>query len=224
MHALGRRRGARGLSRGGVPALRSLDGRSRRSLSLSPFLRVTPHQAAYLSTLQHPGRHRHPSREARARNRGEDPAAIPDGADRPSPAGRPANPSPSAYGEWPGRINRKAGISFRRCGSALPRLSCRGQFRIAAMSVTAALEGRVLSSRPVNAPLYVLTLLSSPPPPLPPLFLSSQLPLLADCRRPSTVPAISRFLCHVRGSARSAAGQSNNRPHNGTRAQNRAKR
>ncbi|KYQ55139.1 hypothetical protein ALC60_05991 [Trachymyrmex zeteki] len=36
---------------------------------------------------------------------------------------RPTNPSPSAYGEWPGRINRKAGISFRRCGSVVPRLA-----------------------------------------------------------------------------------------------------
>lgn len=35
----------------------------------------------------------------------------------------PTNPSPSAYGEWPGRINRKAGISFRRCGPSVRRLA-----------------------------------------------------------------------------------------------------
>lgn len=51
------------------------------------------------------------------------------------PAGRighrlPTNPSPSAYGEWPGRINRKAGISFRRCGSAVPRLAVAVSFEL----------------------------------------------------------------------------------------------
>ncbi|EZA54112.1 hypothetical protein X777_05962 [Ooceraea biroi] len=82
-----------------------------------------PSLSGRLSTLEHPGRHRHvPSQEARARYPGEDSGAILGGADRPSPTGRPTNPSPSAYGEWPGRINRKAGISFRRCGSAVPRL------------------------------------------------------------------------------------------------------
>lgn len=45
-------------------------------------------------------------------------------------ADRPTNPSPSAYGEWPGRINRKAGISFRRCGSAVPRLAVAVSFEL----------------------------------------------------------------------------------------------
>lgn len=45
--------------------------------------------------------------------------------------------------------------------SAGTEVSCRGQFRIAAMSVTAVLESRVLNSRPVTL-LY--TYLPCPPP------------------------------------------------------------
>lgn len=55
-------------------------------------------------------------------------------------------------------------------------VSCRGQFRIAAMSVTAVLEGRVLNSRPVTL-LYTYLPCPSLPQPTPllslfPLFLS----------------------------------------------------
>ena len=58
--------------------------------------------------------------------------------------------------------------------SAGTEVSCRGQFRIAAMSVTAVLEGRVLNSRPVTL-LYTYL----PCPLLPPfaLFLSLSLSL-----------------------------------------------
>lgn len=82
-------------------------------------------------------------------------------------------------------------------------VSCRGQFRIAAMSVTAVLEGHVLNSRPVTllytylpcSPLSFLLLLSLSSPLLSfvlSLFvLSPQLPLLASRARPSSFPPFS---------------------------------
>lgn len=92
---------------------------SRRSSPRDPSL------SGYLSTLKRPGRHWHSFQEACARYSGKIPAR--------SPAGWighwPTNPSPSAYGEWPGRINRKAGISFRCCGS-VPRLAVAVSFEL----------------------------------------------------------------------------------------------
>lgn len=93
---------------------------SRRSSPRDPSL------SGYLSTLKHPGRHWHSFQEACARYSGKIPARSPTGW-----IGHwPTNPSPSAYGEWPGRINRKAGISFRCCGSAVPRLAVAVSFEL----------------------------------------------------------------------------------------------
>lgn len=72
--------------------------------------------------------------------------------------------------------------------SAGTEVSCRGQFRIAAMSVTAVLESRVLNSRPVTL-LY--TYLPCPPPPglsLPPL------PTAASFHSPLPSPRRCLFL------------------------------
>lgn len=93
---------------------------SRRSSPRGPSL------SGYLSTLKHPGRHWHSFQEVWARYS----TKIPTRSSTGWIGHRPTNPSPSAYGEWPGRINRKAGISFRRCGSAVPRLAVAVSFEL----------------------------------------------------------------------------------------------
>lgn len=98
----------------------SIPNISRRSSPRDPSL------SGYLSTLKHPRCHWHSFQETCARYSEKIPARSPTGW-----IGHwSTNPSPSAYGEWPGRINRKAGISFRRCGSTVPRLAVAVSFEL----------------------------------------------------------------------------------------------
>ncbi|KYM86849.1 hypothetical protein ALC53_03772 [Atta colombica] len=104
------------------PHLCQLLVKSTLTFSIPDISRSSPRDpslSGYLSTLKHPGRQRHSFQETCARYSGK----IPTRSSTGWIGHRSTNPSPSAYGEWPGRINRKAGISFRRCGSVVPRLA-----------------------------------------------------------------------------------------------------
>lgn len=99
-------------------------------------------------------------------------------------ADRPTNPSPSAYGEWPGRINRKAGISFRRCGSAVPRLAVAVSFELRRCQWQ--LCSRATYWTHVQSRSFIPTYLALL---CPPLFLS--LSLFLTLTLPSLIPIAS---------------------------------
>lgn len=80
---------------------------SRRALLPHPYTSSRdPSLNGYLSTLEHPGRHRHAvpgdSRKVQAISRGK----IPDGADQPSPAGRLIHPLRRMVSGLDGSIGR----------------------------------------------------------------------------------------------------------------------
>ena len=248
------------------PHLCQLLVKSTLTFSIPDISRSSPRDpslSGYLSTLKHPGRQRHSFQETCARYSGK----IPTRSSTGWIGHRSTNPSPSAYGEWPGRINRKAGISFRRCGSVVPRLAVAVSFELRRCQWQLCSRATYWTHVQLRSfiPTYLALLclpLSLPSSPslslLPPFSLSLSLSLsllsFSTSRSPFSHPncpflraiSVSPFLLssflpflslgsfHLDffassdllsgGSTVTTTDQSNNRPRNGTRAQNRANR